>query len=46
MAIQRLNELFAKNGMVGFRVTKRVDAKPTLLEAFKCRAKCFIGRVI
>jgi HK97 family phage major capsid protein len=34
MAIQRLNELFAKNGMVGFRVTKRVDAKPTLLEAF------------
>ncbi len=34
MSIQRLNELFAVNGMVGFKIYKRVDAKPTLAEAF------------
>ncbi len=34
MSIQRLNELYAANGMVGFKVYKRVDAKPTLAEAF------------
>jgi len=34
MSIQRLNELYAVNGMVGFKVYKRVDAKPTLAEAF------------
>ncbi|MFT7880706.1 MAG: phage major capsid protein [Sulfurimonas sp.] len=34
MSIQRLNELYAANGYVGFKVYKRVDAKPTLAEAF------------
>ena len=32
--IQRLNELFAANGYIGFRVHKRVDAKRVLDEAF------------
>ena len=32
---QRLNELFAKNGQVGFKVTQRVDGKLTLPEAVK-----------
>ena len=34
MSIQRLNELYAGTGMVGFRVHKRLDAKVTLPEAF------------
>jgi len=34
MSIQRLNELYAANGYIGFKVHKRVDAKPTLAEAF------------
>lgn len=34
MSIQRLNELYAATGYVGFKVTKRVDAKATLAEAF------------
>jgi HK97 family phage major capsid protein len=32
--MQKLTELFAANGLVGFRVSKRVDAKPILAEAF------------
>ena len=34
MTIQRLNELYAGTGMVGFQVTVRVDAKVTIGEAF------------
>jgi len=34
MTIQRLNELYAGTGMVGFQVTVRVDGKPTIGEAF------------
>lgn len=34
MTIQRLNELYAGTGMVGFQVTKRVDAKVIVEEAF------------
>lgn len=34
MTIQRLNELYAGTGMVGFQVTKRVDAKVIIEEAF------------
>lgn len=34
MSIQRLNELYAGNGMVGFKVHKRVDAKVIIEEAF------------
>lgn len=34
-AFQRLNELFAKNGQVGFKATQRVDGKLTLAEAVK-----------
>lgn len=34
MTIQRLDELYAANGYVGFQVTKRVDAKITIAEAF------------
>ena len=34
MTIQRLDELYAGNGLVGFQVTKRVDAKITIAEAF------------
>lgn len=34
MTIQRLNERYADTGMVGFRVTVRLDAKTTLEEAF------------
>lgn len=32
---QRLNELFAANGLVGFRVTQRVDGRLVLPEAVK-----------
>ena len=34
MSVQRLNELYAGNGMVGFKVHKRVDAKVIIEEAF------------
>ena len=34
MSIQRLNELYAGTGMVGFKVHKRLDAKVTMAEAF------------
>jgi len=34
MTIQRLNELYAGTGMVGFQVTVRLDAKTTIQEAF------------
>ncbi len=34
-AIKRLNELYAENGVVGFRITHRVDGKLTLPEAIK-----------
>lgn len=34
MTIQRLNELYAENGMVGYKVTARVDGKRLLNEAF------------
>ncbi len=34
MTIQRLNELYAGTGMVGFQVTVRLDAKATITEAF------------
>lgn len=34
-AFQRLNELFAATGQVGFRATQRVDGKLTLSEAVK-----------
>jgi len=34
MSIQRLNELYAGTGMVGFKVHKRVDAKVIIAEAF------------
>lgn len=34
MEIRRMNEAFAGNGLVGFRVTVRVDAKRMLDEAF------------
>ena len=35
MVLQRLNELYAANGQVGFRMFKRTDGKVTLAEAFK-----------
>lgn len=34
-AVQRLNELYAGNGQVGFRFTARVDGKLSLAEAIK-----------
>ena len=34
-SFQRLNELFAKNGQIGFRVYQRVDGKLILPEAVK-----------
>jgi len=38
MSIQRLNELYAGTGMVGFKVHKRVDAKVIIPEAFNAGA--------
>ncbi len=35
ITVQRLNELYATNGQVGFIATKRVDAKPILSEGVK-----------
>lgn len=37
-SFQRLNELFAKNGQIGFRVFQRVDGKLILPEAVKTLA--------
>ena len=34
ISMQKLTELYAANGVVGFKVSKRVDAKPILAEAF------------
>ena len=34
MSMQKLTEAFAVNGLIGFKVSKRVDAKPVLSEAF------------
>ena len=33
---QRLNELYAATGQVGFRATQRVDGRLVLGEALKC----------
>ena len=38
MAIQRLNELYAANGYIGFKVHKRVDGKVIMAEAFNSGA--------
>jgi len=35
MGLQRLNELYAGNGQVGFRIHKRVDGKLTMADAVK-----------
>ena len=35
ITVQRLNELYATNGQVGFIAAKRVDAKPILSEGVK-----------
>ncbi len=35
-SFQRLNELYAANGQVGFRATQRVDGRLVLTEAMKC----------
>ncbi len=35
MDIRRLDELFAANGQVGFRGSRRVDGKPVQKEAIK-----------
>ena len=37
-SFQRLNELFAVTGQVGFRATQRVDGRLVLAEAMKCLA--------
>lgn len=42
MSIQRLNELYAGTGMVGFKVTVRVDAKVTQSEAFNAGANAAV----
>lgn len=42
LSIQRLNELYAANGYVGFKVHKRVDGKPVLAEAFNAGANAAI----
>ena len=34
-SFQRLNELFAKNGQIGFKASQRVDGKLTLAETVK-----------
>jgi len=34
-AFQRLNELYAANGQVGFKASERVDGKLTLAESVK-----------
>lgn len=42
ISIQRLNELYAASGYVGFKVTKRLDAKATLAEAFNSGANAAV----
>ena len=37
-SFQRLNELYAATGQVGFRATQRVDGRLVLAEAMKCLA--------
>ena len=37
-SIQRLNELYAANGQIGFRVTQRLDARLVQVEGMKCLA--------
>ena len=37
-SFQRLNELYAVTGQVGFRATQRVDGRLVLVEAMKCLA--------
>ena len=37
-SFQRLNELFAVTGQVGFRATQHVDGRLVLAEAMKCLA--------
>ena len=39
MSLQRLNELYAGNGQVGFRARARVDGVLTINDAIKC-LKC------
>ena len=39
-SFQRLNELFAKNGQVGFRVFQRLDGKLILPESVKITTSC------
>ena len=34
MTMQRLNELYAENGQIGFKATRRVEGKLTLAESF------------
>ena len=34
ISMQKLTEAYAVNGLIGFKVSKRVDAKPVLSEAF------------
>ncbi|MBP3672669.1 MAG: phage major capsid protein, partial [Oscillospiraceae bacterium] len=35
-SFQRLNELYAATGQVGFRATQRVDGRLVLAEAMRC----------
>ena len=35
-SLQRLNELFAQNDQIGFKITQRVDGRLILTEAVKC----------
>ena len=35
-SLQRLNELYAANGQIGFKITQRVDGRLILSEAVKC----------
>ena len=37
-SFQRLNELYAVTGQVGFLITQRVDGRLVLAEAMKCLA--------
>jgi len=40
-SFQRLNELYAANGQVGFRATQRVDGKlilPEAIQVLQCKA--------
>ena len=38
--MQRLNELYAATGQVGFRVTQRVDGRLVQNEGLKCPTRC------